>query len=169
MASDPRSPNGVRTRVSTFERVPRAESATCGGGRNGPLIGGFGSWLVPVATPRFSMSCGIFAGSPASGGLQPPLASVFGPRERSSHHGVNPCLSLHPRARHVPGFVPRQCSRPEPDERDESHRRRSCTWTPCTPSRPERVRLSTVVWAQRVRNLKSWELLRPHAAGISTR
>jgi len=38
-------------------------------------------WLIPVATPRFSMPCGIFTGSRGEAWLQPPFLSVFSDSE----------------------------------------------------------------------------------------
>jgi hypothetical protein len=63
-----------------LERVTRADFVTCGGGGEGLLTCGVSSWSIPVATPRFSMSCGIFTGSPGVRDYNH-LASVFGPHE----------------------------------------------------------------------------------------
>jgi len=67
------SPNGISNPCLHLERLSRAGSVTCGGGRKRPLTCGFRSWSIPVATPRFSMSCGIGTGSKGGGALQPPL------------------------------------------------------------------------------------------------
>jgi hypothetical protein len=58
-----------------LERLSRAGSVTRGGDGKRPVTCGFSSWSIPVATPRFSLSCGIFAGSAGELGLQPPFGS----------------------------------------------------------------------------------------------
>ncbi len=65
-----------------LERLSRAGSMTCSGGRKGPFTCGYGSGSVPVVTPRFSMSCGIDTGSEGGGALQPPFSSGLGRRTR---------------------------------------------------------------------------------------
>jgi Domain of unknown function (DUF4386) len=49
-----------------IESVSQPDLVTCGGGGKGALTYGFRSWSIPVATLRFSMSCGIDAGSTAA-------------------------------------------------------------------------------------------------------
>src|SRR5215211_7555656 len=56
-----------------LERLSQVNSLTRMGDGKRPLTSGFSNWLILVATPRFSMSCGIDTGSQACEGLQPPL------------------------------------------------------------------------------------------------
>jgi hypothetical protein len=74
LAARPNPAAAWRRQGLHLERADRVDSTTCGGGRKGPLTCRFTSWSVPVATPRFSMSCGIDTGSPGVGGIQPPFS-----------------------------------------------------------------------------------------------
>ena len=66
-----------------LERLSRAESVTCGERWKVPLTGGFRSWSILVATPRFSMSCGIDTGSKGVAEATTTFTSVFGRRGRA--------------------------------------------------------------------------------------
>jgi hypothetical protein len=57
------SPYGVRNPCLHLESLARGDLMTCGRAGKRPLTCCFGSWLPSVATPCFSSSCGIFAGS----------------------------------------------------------------------------------------------------------
>ena len=45
-----------------LERLSRVGSVSCGRGGMGPMTCGFSSSSILVASPRFSLSCGIFTG-----------------------------------------------------------------------------------------------------------